>query len=202
MPVHLANETELVAKARAGNASAFTTLARQYERHLYRVALHIAGSPEDAEDVLQEALLKAFRNIDRFQGGSRFYTWLVRITVNEALMKLRRTRTKREVSLDAPTDNGEEVEYPKQLIAWDESPEQRFATTELRGILTRAVQSLESTYRSVFVLRDIEQLSIEETADALGLSIPAVKSRLLRARLKLREFLTPYFRKEAAVGVS
>ncbi len=201
MPVHLANEATLVAGARKGDVSAFTALVRQYDRHIFRLALHITGNREDAEDVLQEALLKAYRNMARFEGHSRFYTWLVRIAVNESLMKLRRRRTDKEVPLDPPVETGNDDELPRQLVHWDDNPEQRYAHTELREILHRSVQQLEPAYRTVFVLRDIEQLSVEETAGALRLTVPAVKSRLLRARLKLRELLTPFFRKEAVHAV-
>ncbi len=193
MPVHLENETQLIADARRGGAESFSTLIRQYDRHIYRLAFHITGNREDAEDVLQLAFLKAFRNIERFQGKSRFYTWLVRIAVNEALMKLRRRRTSREVSLDAPVENEDDVPVPRELQDWGESPEDHYAAEELRGILSGAVARLEPHQRVVFVLRDIELMSIEDTAQLLGVSVPAVKSRLLRARLKLRELLTPFF---------
>ena len=195
MPIHLENETTLVAEARAGNAEAFTTLVRQYDRNIYRLALNITGNREDAEDVLQEAFLKAYANLGRFQGDSRFYTWLVRIAVNEALMKLRKRRGNREVSLDDPVETGDNQGLPREIEDWGENPEQRYAHTQLQEILTKGVAGLEPHFRTVFVLRDVENFSTEETAEMLGLSVPAVKSRLLRARLKLRQRLSKYFKR-------
>ena len=196
MPTHLANESELVAKARGGDVDAFSTLVRQYDRYIYRLALHITGNQEDAEDVLQEAMLKAYTRIGQFQGDSRFYTWLVRIAVNEALMKLRKRATRaREVSLDEPVEDGGRSPVLREIEDWGDNPEQRYARVELQSILDEVIERLEPMYRAVFVLRDIEDLSTEETAEALGLSIPAVKSRLLRARLQLRDKLTRFFKR-------
>jgi len=200
MPTHLENETTLVAEARAGDAAAFTTLVRQYDRNIYRLALNITGNREDAEDVLQEAFLKAYSNLDRFEGNSRFYTWLVRIAVNEALMKLRKRRSGREVSLDEPVEGNDNDALPREIEAWDDNPEQRFAKSQLQDILTGAVNSLAPHFRTVFVLRDVEDFSTEETAEMLGLSVPAVKSRLLRARLKLRQRLNKYFKRGPSLG--
>jgi len=195
MPTHLENETTLVAEARAGSAEAFTTLVNQYDRNIYRLALNITGNREDAEDVLQEAFLKAYSNLERFEGNSRFYTWLVRIAVNEALMKLRKRRGQREVSLDEPVQTNDADPMPREIEDWGENPEQRYAQTELHRILFEAIEALEPQFRTVFVLRDIESFSTEETAELMGLSVPAVKSRLLRARLKLRERLNRHFRR-------
>jgi len=145
--------------------------------------------------VLQETFMKAYEHLDQFQGNSKFYTWIVRIAVNQALMKLRRRKTDKSVSLDETIDTGEDT-MVREIAAWDENPEQRYTRDELGGILDTAVQSLEPPYRSVFVLRDMDELSTEETAEALGLSVPAVKSRLLRARLQLREKLTRFFKRK------
>jgi RNA polymerase sigma-70 factor (ECF subfamily) len=136
---------------------------------------------------MQEAFLKAYTNLDSFQGDSRFYTWLVRIAVNEALMKLRKRRPG-EFSLDEPVDSGDDL-MPRDIADWGPSPEQRFARAQMNAILTEAIEKLDPDFRIVFVLRDIEELSTEETAQLLNLSIPAVKSRLLRARLRLRQRL-------------
>lgn len=195
MPTHLENEATLVSEARAGNAEAFTTLVHQYDRNIYRLALNITGKPEDAEDVLQEAFLKAYTHLDRFQGNSRFYTWLVRIAVNEALMKLRKRRGDRTVSLDEPIATSDNDLMPREIEDWGDNPEQRYVKTELQEILNEAIESLEPQFRTVVVLRDVENLSTEETADMLGLSVPAVKSRLLRGRLKLREKLNRHFKR-------
>jgi RNA polymerase sigma-70 factor (ECF subfamily) len=189
------DESILVAQSRQGDTVAFGELVRRYEAKIFRLALHVTQNREDAEDVLQETFMKAYEHLDQFQGNSKFYTWIVRIAVNQALMKLRRRKTDKSVSLDETIDTGEDT-IVREIAAWDENPEQRFSREELGGILDTAVDSLEPPYRSVFVLRDIEELSTEETADALGLSIPAVKSRLLRARLQLREKLTRYFKRK------
>jgi RNA polymerase sigma-70 factor (ECF subfamily) len=189
------DETILVAQARQSDATAFSELVRRYENKIFRLALHITQNREDAEDVLQEAFLKAYEHLDQFQGNSKFYTWIVRIAVNQALMKLRRRKTDKSVSMDEQFDTGEDT-LVREIAAWDEDPEQQFSREELGRILESAVQSLEPPYRSVFVLRDIDDLSTEETAQALDLSIPAVKSRLLRARLQLREKLTRHFKRK------
>ena len=188
------DEATLVAQARDGDTTAFGELVRRYEGKIFRLAQHVTQNREDAEDVLQETFMKAYEHLDQFQGNSKFYTWIVRIAVNQALMKLRRRKTDKSVSLDDSIDTGEDT-IVREIAAWDEDPEQQYSREELGGILDSAVQSLEPLYRSVFVLRDIDELSTEETADALGLSVPAVKSRLLRARLQLREKLTRYFKR-------
>ena len=195
MPTHLENEDVLVAEARAGNAASFTALINQYDRNIYRLAFNITGNQEDAEDVLQDSFLKAYTNLAQFQGDSRFYTWLVRIAVNEALMKLRKRRGASWVSLDEPTETDDRSLMPKEVEDWTENPERTYAKTELRDILSQAIEKLEPQFRTVFVLRDVEEFSTEETAKMLGLSVPAVKSRLLRSRLKLRELLNKYFKR-------
>ena len=189
------DEAPLVAQSRGGDPRAFGELVRRYEAKIFRLAQHITQNREDAEDVLQETFLKAYEHLDQFQGNSKFYTWVVRIAVNQALMKLRRRKTDKTVSLDETIDTGEDT-VVREIAAWGENPEQRFSREELGTILDSAIEELEPAYRSVFVLRDIEELSTEETAEALGLSVPAVKSRLLRARLQLRERLTRYFKRK------
>jgi RNA polymerase sigma-70 factor, ECF subfamily len=189
------DETEVLALARKGDVGAFSQLMKRYETKIFRLAQHITQNREDAEDVLQETFLKAYEHLDQFQGNSKFYTWVVRIAVNQALMKLRKRRSDRSVSLDEGIDTGEDTVI-REIAAWDENPEQRYSREELGAILDEAVESLSPPYRTVFVLRDIEELSTEETAEALELSIPAVKSRLLRARLQLREKLTRFFKRK------
>jgi RNA polymerase sigma-70 factor (ECF subfamily) len=189
------DEAALVAQAKTGGEEAFTELVTRYEGNIYRLARHITQNPEDAEDVLQETFLKAYEHLRDFQGNSKFYTWLVRIAVNQALMKLRKRKTDASVSLDDPFDTGEES-LVREIAVWDPNPEQTYSQEEIRAILEKAVESLPPTFRAVFALRDIEELSTEETAAALNLSIPAVKSRLLRARLRLREKLTRYFKRK------
>jgi RNA polymerase sigma-70 factor, ECF subfamily len=189
------DEAPLVARAKAGDMSAFSELVKHYDRRVFRMAKQITQNDDDAEDVLQETFLKAYTHLDDFQGNSKFYTWLVRIAVNEALMKLRKRRSSRTVPLDEPIDTGED-EVVREIAVWDENPEQQYSRDELGSILEEAIESLKPAYRTVFILRDIEEMSIEETAEALDLSISAVKSRLLRARLQLREKLTRLFKRK------
>jgi RNA polymerase sigma-70 factor, ECF subfamily len=186
------DEAALVAAAKGGDIRAFETLVRRYEGRIYRLTYNITQNREDAEDSTQDAFLKSYQHLPDFQGDSRFYTWLVRIAVNEALMKLRRRRPN-EVSLDESIQTDEDV-LPREIEDWGPKPDQRFEQAELQGILARSIAQLEPPYRIVFQLRDIEELSTEETAQLLGLSVPAVKSRLLRARLKLRHTLDQLFR--------
>ena len=196
----VSDELALVQAAKRGDDSAFEELVRRYDRNVFRIAQHITQNREDAEDVVQEAFLKAYGNLAQFQEQSKFYTWLVRIAVNEALMKLRRRRPERTVSLDEDIKT-EDDSLPREIADWSPNPEQQYTQAELREILSKTIQGLPPGFRTVFVLRDVEGLSTEETAAALELSVPAVKSRLLRARLQLRDRLSRYFqRREPANG--
>src|ERR1700746_4096975 len=190
----VSDELALVQAAKKGDVSAFEELVRRYDRNVFRIAQHITQNREDAEDVVQDAFLKAYSNLEQFQGQSKFYTWLVRIAVNEALMKLRRRRPERTVSLDEEVKT-EDDSVPREVADWSPNPEQQYTQAELREILDKTIHGLPATFRTVFVLRDVEGLSTEETAEALDLSVPAVKSRLLRARLQLRERLNKYFQR-------
>lgn len=187
-------ESILVEAARGGDIGAFESLVRRYDRNVFRIAQHITQNREDAEDVVQDAFLKAYQNLKQFQGQSKFYTWLVRIAVNEALMRLRRRRPERMVSIDEDVKT-EEDSIPREIADWSPNPEQLYTQSELKDILGKTIQGLPPSFRTVFVLRDVEGLSTEETASALELSVPAVKSRLLRARLQLRERLNRYFKR-------
>jgi RNA polymerase sigma-70 factor (ECF subfamily) len=187
-------ESILVDAARSGDIGAFESLVRRYDRNVFRIAQHITQNREDAEDVVQDAFLKAYQNLGQFQGQSKFYTWLVRIAVNEALMRLRRRRPERMVSIDEDVKT-EEDSMPREIADWSPNPEQQYTQAELKDILGKTIQGLPPSFRTVFVLRDVEGLSTEETAAALELSVPAVKSRLLRARLQLRERLNKYFKR-------
>jgi RNA polymerase sigma-70 factor (ECF subfamily) len=189
------DESGLVAKAREGDLASFNELVQRYDRKIFRLAKHITQNDEDAEDVLQETFLKAFEHLGDFQGQSKFYTWIVRIAVNESLMKLRKRKSDRTVPLDEPVDTGEDT-VVREIAVWEDNPEQKYSREELANILEEAVETLRPAFRTVFVLRDIEELSTEETAEALGISVPAVKSRLLRARLQLREKLTRLFKRK------
>jgi RNA polymerase sigma-70 factor (ECF subfamily) len=188
-------ESQFLERARQGDLEAFGRLVERYERKIYRLARNITQNDQDAEDVLQDSFLKAFQHLEGFQGQSKFYTWLVRIAVNESLMKLRKRKSDRTVSLDESIETDEEP-IVREIAVWDDNPELRYSRTEIREILDHSIESLKPIFRTVFVLRDIEELSTEETAEALGLSIAAVKSRLLRARLQLREKLTRAFKRK------
>ncbi len=186
-------DVALVERVRAGDVSAYDMLVRKYDRQVFRIAQHITQNREDAEDVMQDAFLKAYQKLDQFQGNSKFYTWLVRIAVNESLMRLRKRRTGKMVSIDEDIET-DEGNVPRDLADWAPDPEQNYTQAELGAILEKTIKGLPAGFRVVFELRDVQGLSTEDTAEALGLSIPAVKSRLLRARLQLRERLSRYFR--------
>ena len=190
----VSDELALVQAAKQGDVSAFEQLVKRYDRNIFRIAQHITQNREDAEDVVQDAFLKAYENLEQFQGNSKFYTWLVRIAVNESLMKLRRRKTSKTVSMDEDVET-EEGSMPREFADWSPNREQQYGQSELGDILRKTIQGLPTSFRTVFVLRDVEGLSTEETAEMLSLSIPAVKSRLLRARLQLRERLNRYFKK-------
>jgi RNA polymerase sigma-70 factor, ECF subfamily len=198
LPSTVAREDEplLVAAAKSGDSAAFEELVNRYERKIFRLTMNITRNHEDAEDAMQDAFMKAYSHLADFQEDSRFYTWLVRIAANEALMRLRKRRPN-QVSLDEPLEGDEEL-IPRQVEDWGPSPEQRYAQTELNDILNQVIDELEPDYRTVFVLRDVEELDTEETAAVMGISVAAVKSRLLRARLKLRQKLNRYFATKAA----
>lgn len=186
------DELELVARAQTGDLAAFEKIVQRYEHRIFRLAQHMMGNTADAEDVLQETFIKVFSKLHQFQHQSRLYTWIVRIAVNQSLMKLRQRRGN-TVSLDEDIGS-DEGPIPREVSDWHPNPEEQYQTTELAGILQRGLESLSLPYRLVFQLRDVEELSTEETAEALSISVSAVKSRLLRARLQLREKLAKHFR--------
>jgi RNA polymerase sigma-70 factor (ECF subfamily) len=193
------SDLALVERARTGDMLAYDALVRKHERQVFIIAQHITQNREDAEDVTQDAFLKAYQKLDQFRGNSKFSTWLVRIAVNESLMRLRKRRTGKMVSIDEDVAT-EEGSVPRDLADWAPNPEQNYNQSELADILRKTIQGLPPGFRVVFVLRDVEGLSTEETAETLGLTVPAVKSRLLRARLQLRERLSRYFHQKKGVG--
>jgi RNA polymerase sigma-70 factor (ECF subfamily) len=181
-------EQELISQVQRGHAELFYELVRPYERRVYAAALAILRNESDAEDTVQEAMLKALANIRQFRAEARFSTWLIQITVNEALMRRRRERTRMTEAIEDNRD--EEGEYtPRDFADWREIPSEALERKEVRQRLAEALASLDRKYREVFVLRDMEQLNIQETAEALGISVASVKTRLLRARLMLRDLL-------------
>jgi RNA polymerase sigma-70 factor (ECF subfamily) len=185
------NDLELVRATKNGDVSAFEQLVKRYDRKLFRIAQGVTHNAEDSQEAVQEAFFKAFQNLASFREESQFSTWLIRITVNESLMKLRKQHSTREVSLDdSSTDRNI---LPIEVIDWAPNPEQLYWACELRAILFRALTEMRPILRIVFVIRDIEGLSIDQTAEVLSLSPAAVKARLWRARLYLREYLTKYF---------
>ena len=186
------NEDKLVAEAKGGSLTAFEQLVKYCEARVFRLAQAIAHSREDAEEIMQSAFVHAFENLSHFRGDSRFYTWLVRITVNEGLMKVRQRRLN-DISIDDSVET-EEGFLPGELEDWGPTPEQRYSQQELQSILATTIGQLTPEYRTVFHLRDVEGLSTEETAEALALSISAVKKHLRRARLQLRQSLNKYFK--------
>jgi len=185
------DDLALVHAAKQGDMAAFEQLVTRHTAMIFRVAMHIMASREDAEEVVQDAFLKAFQHLQDFEGRARFSTWLTRIAVNAALMKLRNLRRATTISLDREADEGGTL--ADKVADWKPNPEQLFSRTELREILQRALASLPHSYRVVFLLRDVEGVSVADTAEMLGLSIPNVKARLFRARIKLREQLSRYF---------
>jgi RNA polymerase sigma-70 factor (ECF subfamily) len=188
------DDLDLVHATQGGDVSAFEELVERYDRKLLRIAEHITHNREDSQDAVQEAFLKAFQHVGYFREHSQFSTWLIRITVNQALMKLRKRRTTKEVSLDEDFQADGDM-LPREVVDWAPNPEELYRVSELRDILIKALENLRPALRTVFVLRDIEGLSINQTAEVLELSPAAVKARLLRARLQLRELLNGYFRK-------
>ena len=192
LPFHAEEiELDLVQRVLDGDREAFYELVRPCERGVFMAALGIVGNEADAEEVAQEAVLKAFKNLARFRRESKFSTWLIQITLNEARMKLRRGRAHLYESIDdgQRTDDGDYL--PKDYADWREIPSDALQTKQLREAIRSALADLPEKYRSVFMLRDVQQLSIEETSKALGISEANVKTRLLRARLKMREALAP-----------
>lgn len=186
------DELALVEEAKSGSLAAFNQLVEHCEARVFRVAQSIARNREDAEEVMQNAFVQAFKNLAHFRGESRFYTWLVRITINEGLMILRRRRLN-EISIDDAVET-QDGSFRREFTDWGPNPEQRCSQAELQKILATAIGELPKRCRIVFQLRDVDGFSTEETARALDLSLSAVKTRLLRARLQLRESLNKSFR--------
>jgi RNA polymerase sigma-70 factor, ECF subfamily len=187
-------DLDLVHASKNGDVAAFEQLVKRYDRKLLRIAQHVIHNREDSEDAVQEAFLKAFQHLGDFREDSQFSTWLIRITVNQSLMKLRKLRGTKEMSLDEDFQADEGM-LPREVTDWAPNPEQLYRESELRDILLKSLDRLGAVLRTAFVLRDIDGLSIDETAEVLNISQAAVKARLRRARLQLREHLNKYFSK-------
>ena len=186
-------EQDLIRRTRDGDKEAFYSLVRPYNRAVFRAAKAVLENEADAEDAAQEAVLKAFTHIGGFRGESKFSTWLVRIAINEARMMLRKQHRRLYDSLDEPTADEQGDYLPRDFADWKEIPIEAVQLKELREALSKALASLEPKYREVLVLRDIEHFSIAETAEALGISETNVRTRLHRARLRMRDALAPGF---------
>ncbi len=184
-------ESRLIERVRRGDNEAFYELVHPHERSVFLAALSILRNESDAEEVAQEAILKAFRNLGRFRGEAKFSTWLIQITINEAKMRVRKGRLYLYDSLENGRHSDDGDYMPKDFADWREIPSQALDRKELRQALAQALASLPEKYRSVLVLRDVQQLSIHETAQALGISEANVKTRLSRARLQMRDALAP-----------
>lgn len=186
------DEEALLAGLRSGDRHACACLLKRFAPHVYAVALRMTGDPDEAEDVLQETFISACKHVQEFEGRSALGTWLHRIAANAALMRLRR-HTPDEVSLDQPLATLEGDDIPREIADWTFYPAGHALDGETRQVIEQAIAQLPETLRTVFILREIEGLSTEETADMLGIGLSAAKVRLHRARLRLRELLTPYF---------
>jgi len=189
------NDEALVAASNWGDQAAFDEIVARYARKLFRIACHIMHNAADAQDVVQETLIKVFRNLDRFRADSKFSTWLYRIVVNQSLMELRKQRTKASAA-GVSLDPGADGELPIDFSDWRPNPEEQYKQSELADLLNQALEQLRPALRVAFVMHDIEGLSLQETAEALSLSMAAVKTRSLRARLDLRERLAAHFKRD------
>jgi RNA polymerase sigma-70 factor, ECF subfamily len=188
----VSGDMDLVHASKNGDGAAFEQLVKRYDRKLLRIAQSVTHNREDSQDAVQEAFLKAYQHLADFQEACQFSTWLIRITVNQSLMKLRKQRSMREISLDEDFREDGEI-LPMDVADWAPNPEQLCWASELRSVLIEALKTLGPISRTVFVLRDIEGLSIDQTAIVLNMSHTAVKARLWRVRLQLREVLSKYF---------
>lgn len=182
----------LVDASASGDMAAFEELVRRHDQKLLRIARQVTRNLEDAQDVVQETFLKAFEKLHQFQRNSKFSTWLIRIAINQALMKVRKMRYAQELPLEYEGSDGESL--PVDLADWSPDPELLYSRSELHEILHNALEKLSPSLRIVFVLRDVEGMSLPESAAVLHLHPSAVKARLYRARLQLREYLSKYFR--------
>jgi RNA polymerase sigma-70 factor (ECF subfamily) len=190
----LLTEAEMISRIIAGERELFYDLIKPCERAVFLTAFSVLKSEADAEEVVQEAALKAYKALRSFRGEAKFSTWLVKITLNEARMRLRRSRAESEVSLEDFVDDGDSDYTPAVLTDWREIPSEALDRKELRVLLQRGLGELPEKYREVLILRDVRELNIEETAQLLGISIGMVKTRLFRARLMMQKIVAPELR--------
>ncbi|MCD6221215.1 sigma-70 family RNA polymerase sigma factor [bacterium] len=187
------SEQQLVERAKNGDTKAFEELMKRTQTNIYNLGLRLLGNKEDAADLMQETYIKAYENLDRFEGRSSFSTWLYRIATNNALMKLRKEKNKK-VSIDELKKFGDKS-YKIEISDWSENPSSYFKSAELKEVLQKAIDSLPPKYKSVFILHDVEGLPLTEVAQILSLSVPAVKTRVHRSRMYLREKISEYIKK-------
>lgn len=185
------SESELIQRVCQGDKEAFYSLVQPCERGVFTAAMSILNNPADAEEVAQEAVLKAFSALPQFRGEAKFSTWLIQITINEARLKLRKDRRHLYESVDEHQTDEKGDYFPKDYADWREIPSEALHRKELREVLKRALNSLPPKYREVLILRDVQHLSIQETTQVLGIAEGCVKTRLLRARLQMRDALAP-----------
>ncbi len=187
------SEQQLIERAKKGDTKAFEELMKRTQTNIYNLGFRLLGNKEDAADLMQDTYIKAYENLDKFEGRSSFSTWLYRIATNNALMKLRKEKNK-NISIDEIKKIGDK-DYKIEISDWYENPSLYFKSSELKQQLQKAIDSLPPKYKSVFILHDIEELPISEVAKILSLSIPAVKTRIHRSRMFLREKISEYIKK-------
>lgn len=191
------DDSVLADRVIGGERRAFETLVRRHERRVFRVTLAVLGNFEDAEEAMQDAFVKAYRSLGQFRREARFTTWLTRIAINEALQK--RESRKTYISLDESRETERDF-VPRRTESWRADPEKLYGKQELRQMVETAIQALPSIYREAFVLRDVEEMSAEEAAESIGITVGALKSRLLRARLMMRESLAGSLEERSTLG--
>ena len=196
MPTKAADEDACMIEAvKSGETGAFEAIVKRYDRKLLRIAQQITHSIEDAQEVVQETFFKAYRKLGELRGDAKFSTWLFRIAVNQSLMRVRKQRSK-QTAAECSINVEEEGKAPIDFSDWRPNPEEEYQTSELRELLTGALQALRPTLRIAFILHDIEGHSLQEAAETMGISLAAAKTRSLRARLQLREQLSVYFKQK------
>jgi len=190
-PVQFLPESELIERVRNGQAELFYQLIEPHQRSVYAASYAVLGNEADAEDVAQEAFLKAYSRLHQFRGEAKFSTWLIQIAVNEARMRRRKDRKNLYESIDEGYQDDRGDYFPCDFADWREIPSEAFEQKQLKRALSQAIASLKPLYREVFVMRDVQGMNIRDTAEALGINEPLVRTRLLRARLQLRDALAP-----------
>jgi len=199
---HSVTEPDLIERIKAGESELFYSLIEPYQRAVYAAAFSVLGNEADAEDVAQESFLKAYAKLDQFRAECKFSTWLIQIALNEARMRRRRERKALYDSIDEGYEDDSGDYFPRDFADWREIPSEALAQKQLKDALAGAIASLKPIYREVFILRDVQGLNIRETSEALGLNEPLVRTRLLRARLQMRDALAPGYDGSWSAGIA